>query len=226
LVRQIQVNHEVGLTFATALRSILRQDPNVVLVGEIRDEETAKIAIQAALTGHLVLSTLHTNDALGSLPRLKAFGVPGYAINNGLLCCVAQRLAKKVCPQCAVADTNDAERIASYGLTPEQVAGLRHGSGCPDCGNIGTRGRIAVFEMLRITPRLRALIEKDRPLTEVGCAAALDGFRPMWHDGLRKAVLGRIPLAELDKLRAEIESEQKEQESVSAEATPELRRAA
>jgi type II secretory ATPase GspE/PulE/Tfp pilus assembly ATPase PilB-like protein len=226
LVRQIQVNHEVGLTFASALRSILRQDPNVVLVGEIRDEETAKIANQAALTGHLVLSTLHTNDALGSLPRLKAFGVPGYAINNGLLCCVAQRLAKKVCGQCAVPDSEDAERIASFGLTPEQVSGLRRGSGCPDCGNLGTRGRMAVFEMLRITTRLRALIEHDRAMTEVGAAAALDGFRPMWHDGLRKAIAGRIPLSELDKLKAEIENEKLDQVSASSEATAELRRAA
>lgn len=207
MVRQIQVNHEVGLTFATALRSILRQDPNVVLVGEIRDEETAKIAIQAALTGHLVLSTLHTNDALGSLPRLKAFGVPGYAINNGLLCCVAQRLAKKVCPGCAAADTQDIDRVREFNLTPDQVTGLRRGAGCPDCGNLGTRGRLAVFEMLRITPRLRHAIELDRPMAEVAKVAALDGFRPMWHDGLRKAMAGLIPLAELDKLKAEVEAE-------------------
>jgi type IV pilus assembly protein PilB len=207
LVRQIQVNHEVGLTFASALRSILRQDPNVVLVGEIRDEETAKIAIQAALTGHLVLSTLHTNDALGALPRMKAFGVPGYAINNGLLCCVAQRLTKRVCPHCAVSDVENQERIAAFDITSDQARGLKVGTGCPECGNLGTRGRLAVFEMLRITSRLRALIEQDRPLNEVGNAAKLDGFRPMWHDGLRKALAGQIPLAELDKLRAEIESE-------------------
>lgn len=221
LVRQIQVNHEVGLTFATALRSILRQDPNVVLVGEIRDEETAKIAIQAALTGHLVLSTLHTNDALGSLPRLKAFGVPGYAINNGLLACVAQRLVKKVCQACAVPDEESGERIASLALTPEQAAMLRRGAGCPECGNLGTRGRVAVFEMLRITQRLRAMIENDRSISEVGQAAMIDGFRPMCHDGLRKALLGCIPLSELDSLKAEVETE-----THDAATNLEMRRAA
>lgn len=223
LVRQIQVNHEVGLTFASALRSILRQDPNVVLVGEIRDEDTAKIAIQAALTGHLVLSTLHTNDALGAIPRLKAFGVPGYAINNGLLCCVAQRLAKKVCPHCAISGADEPERMSEYGIPAEQASGLRHGTGCPECGNLGTRGRLAVFEMLRVTPRLRSLIEQDRPMHEISNSAAIDGFKPMWHDGLRKALAGLIPLSELDKLRAEIESDSL---GAGVESVPETRLAA
>lgn len=205
LVRQIQVNAEVGLTFSGALRSILRQDPNVVLVGEIRDEETAKIAVQAALTGHLVLSTLHTNDAIGSLPRLTAMGVPGYAMCNALLCIVAQRLARKVCEDCAHPDSPDPELLLSLGINVADASKLRIGAGCPRCGSSGCRGRIGTFEMFRVTGRVRKLIETNRPITEVAAGAALDGYRPMWIDGMAKALAGQIPVKELLMLRSELE---------------------
>ena len=207
LIRQIQVNAEVGLTFAGALRSILRQDPNVVLVGEIRDEETAKIAVQAALTGHLVLSTLHTNDAIGSLPRLSAMGVPSYAVCNALLCVVAQRLARKVCTECAVSASIDADLLEQLGLTTQSTAAVRRGTGCPRCNNTGCMGRVGVFEMLRITPKVRKLIEGERPVHEIAKAAQVDGYRPMWCDGLDKVLGGLIPAEEMIHLRSEFAEE-------------------
>ena len=199
LVRQVQVNVEVGLTFATALRSVLRQDPDVVLVGEIRDQETAKIAVQAALTGHLVLSTLHTNDAVGSLARLKDFEVPMFAINSALLCVIARRLVRRLCETCATPEIN--ERLLA--LTPPQMreAQFKQGSGCSACRNTGYRGRLGAFEMLRMTPRIQKLIERDATGTEIEAAAVVEGMRLMWEDGLDKATRGLTSLSEAIKLR-------------------------
>ncbi|MFZ4574869.1 MAG: GspE/PulE family protein, partial [Phycisphaerales bacterium] len=159
LVRQVQVNHEVGLTFATALRSILRQDPDVVLVGEIRDEDTAKIAVQAALTGHLVLSTLHTNDAIGALARLRDFGVPHFAVNQSLLLVIAQRLVRKVCSSCAAPEPGpslEAFFACNHVAAPAGAKFVR-GAGCMTCQQIGYKGRMAVYELLRITPGVQRL---------------------------------------------------------------------
>lgn len=204
MVRQIQVNQAIGLNFASALRSILRQDPDVLLIGEIRDEETAKIAAQAALTGHLVFSTLHTNDAVGSIARLREFGVPAFAINNALLCVIAQRLVRKVCESCLVPDEPDPITLRSLGIAPE-ARGFVRGSGCPACMNSGYKGRIGVYEMLRATPQVRDLIDQSAPISEIEALARREGTRPMLDDGINKAMLGMTTVSELNKLHATIE---------------------
>lgn len=205
MVRQIQVNTDIGLTFSSALRSVLRQDPDVVLVGEIRDQETAKIAVQAALTGHLVFSTLHTNDAIGSIARLRDFEVPPFAINNAVLCVIAQRLIRRVCPKCAAPDRTDPGALASFNLSAVQVQGLRRGTGCGACSTSGYRGRIGAFEMLRLTTPIKRLVERGAPLGDIEAAALEAGMRPMWLDGLDKALKGLTTLDELARLRTEIE---------------------
>ena len=206
LIRQVQTNADIGLNFAAALRSILRQDPDVVLVGEIRDPETAKIAVQAALTGHLVFSTLHTNDAIGAIARLKDSGVPLFAINNALLMVMAQRLVRKVCSGCAVPESD--EKVRNIGTSATPSATFKYGTGCGVCGGSGYKGRLPVYEMLRITPRVQKLIERDASRAEIEAAARLDGMRSLWEDGLLKAAKGLTTIDELAKLRAIVDDEQ------------------
>jgi type IV pilus assembly protein PilB len=200
VIRQVQTNSEVGLNFATALRSVLRQDPDVVLVGEIRDQETAKIAVQAALTGHLVLSTLHTNDAVGAVARLKDFGVPMFAVNSALLCVIAQRLVRKLCDSCAGPETDMGLLTA---VAPEfRKSEFKRGAGCGSCRNTGFKGRLGVFEMFRLSPTIQKLIELNATETEIAAAACADGMIRMWEDGLEKASRGLTTLSEVIKLRA------------------------
>jgi type IV pilus assembly protein PilB len=196
LVRQVQVNTEIGMTFAGALRSILRQDPDVVLVGEIRDEETARIAMQAALTGHLVLSSLHTNDAPGAISRLRNFGVPSFAINSAVLCAIAQRLAKRVCESCAKPDEADANLLGRFGMT-QRPAHLRRGAGCPKCASTGFRGRVGLYEFMRMTTALQGAVDADLAGAKLRRAALDAGMVPMWRDGLEKASLGQTTLDEV-----------------------------
>mgnify|MGYP000543944375 CR=1 FL=1 len=206
LIRQVQTNAEIGVTFAAALRSILRQDPDVVLVGEIRDPETAKIAVQAALTGHLVFSTLHTNNAIGSIARLKDSGVPLFAINNALLMVLAQRLVRKICPGCARPESEDTLAKAGVRVLPDST--FQRGAGCGACGGSGYKGRLAVYEMLRITPRVQKLIERDASQREIEVAARVDGMRSLWEDGMLKAAKGLTTIDELAKLRAIVEDDE------------------
>ncbi len=177
LVRQVQVNTEIGMTFAGALRSILRQDPDVILVGEIRDEETARIAVQAALTGHLVLSTLHTNDATGAVARLLDFKCPGFAINASLLCVIAQRLVKRVCADCARPYTPDAALVRRF-MGDDPAATFRRGVGCAACMNVGFRGRLGVYEMLRMTPTMQLAVERGASPAVLRQTALQQGMRP------------------------------------------------
>lgn len=202
MVRQTQANPEIGLTFATALRSILRQDPDVVLVGEIRDRETAQIALQASLTGHLVLSTLHTNDAVGAVARLRDFGIPPFAINSALLCVGAQRLVRRVCPHCAkpCAPTDDEMRV--YGIDPADKGVFVLGDGCSQCMNSGYKGRVGVYEVLRVTPSVQRVIEAEGSTVEIRDAASVSGMRLMWQDGLEKARQGKTSIEELAKVRS------------------------
>lgn len=204
LIRQIQANNAIGLTFASALRSILRQDPDVVLLGEIRDEETAKIATQAALTGHLVFSTLHTNDAVGSIARLREFGVPAFAITNALLGTVGQRLVRRVCSSCTETDNPAAETLNTLGIQVDG-ASFAAGRGCPKCMNTGYKGRVGVYEMLRATSNIRIMIENDATVTEILNQARQDGMRTMLEDGIEKAMLGLTSVEELNKLHATVE---------------------
>lgn len=199
LVRQIQVNTEIGLTFASALRAMLRQDPDVILLGEIRDEETARIALQAALTGHLVLATLHTNDAPGVISRLRDLGCPPFAINAALLGALAQRLVKRVCAACTRPAT-PSEVILRRFRTQATAARWVEGAGCPGCMSTGYKGRLVVAELLPIRPNLQVLIERGAGTAEVRRHAHEYGMKPMWLDGMEKATLGLTTLDEVARV--------------------------
>ena len=159
---QVQINEKAGLTFAGGLRSILRQDPDVIAVGEIRDGETANIAMRAAITGHTVLSTIHTNDAVGTIERLKDIGVEPYLIATALKGVISQRLVRRVCPQCKTEVDATPEELQDLGLPSDTKLTLPKGKGCPNCFNSGYKGRIAVFEMLPITSEIRGLISDGK----------------------------------------------------------------
>ena len=215
LIRQVQVQSEIGMTFASALRSILRQDPDVVFVGEIRDEETARIAVQAALTGHLVLSTLHTNDAAGAVPRLRDFGCPAFAINAALLGVIAQRLVRRVCDQCAAACPPEDRHRALFDLGGDE-RGFVRGAGCGRCNNTGHRGRLGVYEVLRMAPRVQRAVEQGADLGRLRVVAGECGMRPMWRDALDKARLGLTTLDEVTRVVAVQLSEEEEPPETSA----------
>ncbi|MFM1871237.1 MAG: hypothetical protein RL398_659 [Planctomycetota bacterium] len=194
---QVQVDVKAERTFATALRAILRQDPDVVMVGEIRDEETAAIAIQAALTGHMVLSTLHTNDALTTIHRLVDMGVAPYLLGAALRCVVAQRLVARICPDCAVPHVPDQALLAECGVSDTDVGGFRRGSGCKNCRQRGRRGRMALHEVLPITAELASAISRRAPDAELAQIAAGAGFRRMLEDGVAKARQGLVALEDV-----------------------------
>jgi len=195
---QVQVDVKAERTFANALRSILRQDPDVVMVGEIRDPETAAIAVQAALTGHLVLSTLHTNDALATVHRLCDMGVAPYLLGPALRCIVAQRLVARICPECAVPETPTAELIAEFGLPGNVVpTGFRRGRGCQACRQKGKRGRLALHEVLYVSPELASAVSRRAPDDELRQLAAAAGHRRLLQDGLEKAMRGLVALEDV-----------------------------
>lgn len=206
MIRQVQANAEIGLTFAGALRSMLRQDPDVVLVGEIRDEETAKIAVQAALTGHLVLSSLHTNDACGAIPRLIDLGCPGFAINAALLGAIAQRLVRRVCGDCAAEDHPDPMLLARFGVTGEGsgVGASRfvRGAGCPRCVGTGYKGRLGVYEVMAMTPAVQRAVEESASAGRLRRVAIDEGMTPLWADGLAKARVSLTTLEEVVRVAA------------------------
>src|SRR5678816_1276523 len=155
MVNQIQVHESIGFNFARALRSILRQDPDIIMVGEIRDQETARVAIQAALTGHLVLATLHTNDAAGAVARLVDMGIEAYLISGALQGVVAQRLARTICPACETKYHPHAHVLSDAGLTNEVGRVFHKGAGCQQCHDSGFQGRVGVYELMEVTPVLR-----------------------------------------------------------------------
>ncbi len=206
MIRQVQANSAIGLNFASALRSMLRQDPDVILVGEIRDEETAKISMQAALTGHLVFSTLHTNDSVGSIPRLREFGVPAFAINNALLGVMAQRLVRKVCGDCAIDDSPTASELKAIGIDSEPNDRFKIGKGCPRCMNTGFKGRVGVYELFSASAKVRDLIEKEAPFADLVVAARQAGMRSMLEYGIEKARMGVTTISEVSKLHATVDS--------------------
>jgi type II secretory ATPase GspE/PulE/Tfp pilus assembly ATPase PilB-like protein len=201
LVRQVQVHSEIGMTFAGALRSILRQDPDIILLGEIRDEETARIAVQAALTGHLVLSTLHTNDAAGAVARLRDFGVPPFAINASVLGVLAQRLVRRVCADCA-RPYEPSEALLRRFLSPGEAGSFRKGTGCARCMGTGARGRVGIYELLTLDRELQLAVEQAASTPALRAAAIARGMRPMWLDGLEKARLGVTTLEEIAQVAA------------------------
>jgi type IV pilus assembly protein PilB len=198
---QIQVNTQTGLTFANGLRSILRQDPNTVMVGEIRDEETAGIAVNAALTGHLVLSTLHTNDAATTFPRLIDMGVPPFLVASTVNIAMGQRLVRQICPKCKIERTLTGEERKSL---KELIAALTEedkvfyiGKGCSNCGNTGYLGRIGIREVLEVNKEIQELIMKRATAAEIKDAAVRNGMVTMLEDGYDKAKQGITTLEEV-----------------------------
>jgi type IV pilus assembly protein PilB len=191
-VNQVQINVKAGITFATGLRSILRQDPDIVMVGEIRDKETASIAFQASQTGHLVLSTLHTNDAPSAVIRLVDMGIEPYVISAGLNCVMGQRLVRKLCPRCKIPDPKSSELVKRYNaFLPEDIKPMFWTSkGCDHCHTIGYKGRVGVFEILRVSRAIQeALVSKDA-MIRVRTVAESEGFQMLAYDGLQKAITG------------------------------------
>lgn len=201
-ITQVQVNMapkevEKRVTFARALREFLRQDPDVILVGEIRDEETAAIAVQAALTGHLLLSTIHTNDAAGIITRLEDMGIEPYLIASTLLGGLAQRLARKICPHCKEPMEPTPELLELFkkeGITRYDV---HHGKGCIQCRHTGTKGRLGLYEIMVVTPELRPMISARKDADEIAQKAQSHGMKTLYQDGLHKVAQGLIPMEEV-----------------------------
>jgi len=196
-VNQIQVNEAVGLTFARALRSILRQDPDVIMVGEIRDTDTAQVAIRAALTGHLVLSTLHTNNAPGAFVRLADMGIEPYLLAPACNGVIAQRLARTICPHCRTSYYPPDSALAEAGWLGDRNRVFYKGEGCNQCHDSGFRGRTGIFEILEVTADLRQLLRNGTDEEEIKRCASRHGWRPLREEGLRLVERGRSTLEEV-----------------------------
>ena len=205
-VGQIQVNPKIGLTFADGLRSIVRQDPDVILIGEIRDAETAAIAVQSALTGHLVFSTLHTNDAPGAVTRLFDMGVEPFLLSSVLRGVVAQRLVRMLCPHCREAYLPDGQELEKLGAAcsayrPGQP--LYRAKGCPDCLDTGYRGRMAIYEIMPVSDALKRLIVDKADANVLGACALSEAMRNLRHDGMLKVIAGLTSLTEVARVTNE-----------------------
>ena len=201
-VTQIPVNEKKGLTFARGLRSILRHDPDKVMVGEIRDEETAQIAVQAALTGHLVFTTVHANNVVDVLGRFLNMKVELYNFVSALNCILAQRLVRKICPHCRAVSTPTAQLLEESAIAPEQMAGvtLYEGRGCIECNGTGFYGRMAITELLDLSDRIRSLILDKRPAAEIKKAAQAEGMSFLRESAIKKVLAGQTTLREINKV--------------------------
>ena len=191
-MNQVQVKAQVGLTFSSALRAFLRQDPDIIMVGEVRDQETAEICLRAALTGHFVFSTIHTNDALSAVTRLQDMGIEPFLLSCTLRVLEAQRPVRRLCPKCKEAYEVDEELAARHGLTPGEV--LYRPKGCLQCRRLGYRGRLGVFEVIRITPRLTQLIQMRVPPDQLRKAAREEGMKMLYDSALDKVRRGLTSL--------------------------------
>jgi len=202
-INQIQVNSAIGFDFASALRSFLRQDPDIILVGEIRDKETAKIASEAALTGHLVLATMHTNSALQAVIRLIEIGVEPYLISPSIIGTMAQRLIRRICKHCKESYKLSAEEIEKYFIWDKQTdVYFYRGKGCPECNNIGYSGRLAIQEISLINDEIRSLIGKRASALEIENAAKRGGLKKMHYDGMKKVLMGLTTIDEIERVTA------------------------
>jgi type IV pilus assembly protein PilB len=200
-INQVLVHESVGLTFAAALRAFLRQDPNIIMVGEIRDLETASIAVKAALTGHLVLSTLHTNDAPSAIGRLVDMGIEPFLVTSSVNLVLAQRLVRRVCASCKRPITLNDEVLRELQLSPQEAASgsFLLGAGCVDCSNTGYRGRQGVYEVMPMSPRLRELVLERASASEIKKAAIAEGMLTLRRDGLMKLRRGLTTTEEILK---------------------------
>jgi type IV pilus assembly protein PilB len=198
-VNQVHVREDIGMTFQAALRAFLRQDPDVILVGEMRDTETAQIAIRAALTGHLVFSTLHTNDAPSTVTRLLDMGIVPFLVSSSILMVVAQRLCRRICVECREQIELPLSVLLDVGFKPEEAESVKvfKGVGCSACANTGYRGRMAIHEILYINPELQEAIVKQRPANEIKEVAIKHGMRTLRQAGLRKVAMGVTTLDEI-----------------------------
>ena len=198
-INQVLVREDIGYTFASALRAFLRQDPDVVLVGEMRDLETAQIAIRAALTGHLVFSTLHTNDAPSTVTRLQDMGIPPFLISSSLLLVIAQRLVRRICLECREPVRVPVSALIDVGFRPEEAEGVQAyaGKGCATCAQTGFKGRIALHEVMWLTPEVQEAIVRQRPANELKELAVKAGMRTLRQSGLRKVATGTSTIDEV-----------------------------
>jgi type IV pilus assembly protein PilB len=198
-INQVEVKHQIGLDFARIIRAMLRQAPNIILVGEIRDKETAEIAVQASLTGHLVFSTLHTNDAPSAITRLVDIGVAPFLIASSVIAIMAQRLVRVNCVKCREPYTPPTGEIRAVGITPEQMAkaSFMKGRGCNHCRQSGYRGRLGIFEMMKMTGQLRELTFAQAPTQEIRRKARTGGMRTLLEDGVAKSLKGTTTLEEV-----------------------------
>jgi type IV pilus assembly protein PilB len=218
MINQIQVSEAIGLTFARALRSILRQDPDIIMVGEIRDHETARVAVQAALTGHLVLATLHTNDAPGVIARLTDMGIEPYLLSSALIGAVAQRLARTICSACATRYYPTEQVLLDAGL-PEHIGRpFRKGGGCRQCHDSGFQGRCGIYEVMEVTPELRRMIHLNAATHELRAKVQQSGALTLRQEGVILALEGRTSLEEI--LRVTRDDTEDEETDAAAQPAP------
>jgi general secretion pathway protein E len=201
-VPQVPVNEKVGLTFARALRALLRQDPDIMLVGEIRDHETAEIATHASLTGHLVLSTLHTNDAATALTRLVDLGIEPYLVASTVEAVLAQRLVRRICDSCRVEATITPEQRTALRITPADIPTAWMGAGCPACRNSGYRGRTGIYELLVMDEEIRTVLHTDASAGRLAQLGIAKGMRLLRDDGLRLVKAGVTTIEEILRVAA------------------------
>jgi type IV pilus assembly protein PilB len=208
-INQVEVRHSIGLDFSRIIRSMLRQAPNIILVGEMRDHETASMGIQASLTGHLVFSTLHTNDAPSSVSRMVDIGVPGYMVASSVIAILAQRLVRTICPRCKVRYQPSEAVLEESMLPPEMIAQAEFtkGKGCPYCGRTGYRGRIGIYELMVINGKLREMMFKGANTNELRVEAIKSGMSTLYADGMLKVIRGITTFEEVYRVAKQTEQE-------------------
>jgi type IV pilus assembly protein PilB len=206
-INQVEIKHQIGLDFARVIRAMLRQAPNVILVGEMRDTETAQMGIQASLTGHLVFSTLHTNDAPGAITRMIDMGVPAYLVASSVVAVLAQRLVRVVCPKCKQPHQPLDSQIQEAGITEEQLKGatFMKGRGCVNCQKSGYKGRLGIFELMVMNNKIRELAFQGAATTDIRRAAVSTGMTVMFEDGVQKALRGITTLDEVFRVSKKAE---------------------
>jgi type IV pilus assembly protein PilB len=198
-INQVQIKEEIGLTFASSLRSFLRQDPDIVMVGEIRDFETAEIAVKAALTGHLVLSTLHTNDAPSTITRLLNMGIEPFLVSSSVILMLAQRLCRKICLQCKIEENVPEAGLLKVGFVEDEIKTFTpfKGKGCPACNNSGYKGRIALYEVMTVGDEIKELILEGASAQELKKVAVRIGMKTLRRSGLNKVKDGMTSIDEV-----------------------------
>jgi len=206
-INQVEVKHSIGLDFALIIRAMLRQAPNIILVGEMRDYETASMGIQASLTGHLVFSTLHTNDAPGAITRMIDMGVPAYLVASSIIAVLAQRLVRVICTKCKQPFEPSESVLESAGITPEMAAkaNFMKGKGCGNCNRSGYRGRLGIFELMMMTSKIRELSFEGASTQEIRRAAIAQGMTTLYEDGIAKALRGITTLEEVFRVAKRVE---------------------